>query len=174
MVNDDIKTHLQAVLDHYTQIRDQTHSQVSELQAKLKEQQNTIASLARELYGSNVPPSVRLIGSLKYANISVRWAILDVLESGPLATADVADILKREGVTTRAANFTNNVSAVLSTTMKGADEVRQTPDGKWELTEKGQNAIFHIRLSPKFKKSCPWAGASIIAPVSGLTTKGGA
>jgi hypothetical protein len=173
MVSDDIKLHLQAVLDHYCEVRNQTHAQVSELQAKLKEQQNTIASLAKELYGSSVPPSVNLIGSMKYANISVRWAILDVLESGPLATADIADILKREGVTTKAANFTNNVSAVLSTTMKGVDEVRQTPDGKWELTEKGQNAIYHIRPSPKFKKSCPWATAPAVASASAATTKGG-
>ena len=164
MPNDDLKAHLQAVLEHYCKGRDQTHAQVSELQAKLREQNNTIASLSRELYGSSAPAFTR-VASQKYASISVRWAILDLLsESSPLSTADIADILKREGVATRAANFTNNVSAVLATTMKGAEEVQQTSDGKWELTEKGKNAIYHIRTSPKFRRSCPSAAPGAVTP----------
>jgi len=155
MVNEDIKTHMQAVLDHFCQTRDQTQAQLHELQTKLKEQNNTISSLSRELFGPNAPASVRP-SSHKYARISVRWAILDLLnESKPLSTAEIADILTREGVTTKAENFLNNVSAVLSSTMKAAQEVQATPDGKWELTQNGKNAIFHIRVSPKFRRDCP-------------------
>jgi hypothetical protein len=173
MVNEDIRAHLKVVLDHYCQARDATQAQLNESQAKLKEQNNTIASLSRELYGTTAPVFTRAI-SQKYALISVRWAILDLLAgSGPLSTADIADILKRQGVTTKAANFLNNVSAVLSTTMKiGAQEVQQNPDGKWELTEKGKNAMSHIRTSPKFKRDCPGAPAVLVVS-NGTGTRGG-
>jgi len=178
MIDEYMKSHLKAVLDHYCQTRDLTQAQVNEGQARLKEQNNTIASLSRELYGTSAPVFTRA-ASQKYSLISVRWAILDLLTtSGPLSTSDIADVLKREGVTTKAANFLNNISAVLSTTMKiGAQEVEQAPDGKWNLTEKGKSAFSHIRTSPKFRRDCPYSTAPLInlVPVTanGAATKGG-
>ena len=85
--------------------------------------------------------------------MSVRWAILDLLaESEAKTTAEIAEALIAAGVQTRAANFANNVSAVLSSTMKeGHDEVQQLPDGKWQLTENGRSAIEHIRTTPRFQ-----------------------
>ena len=94
MVNDAIKGPIKAVLDYLSQERDQAQSQLAELQAKIKDRNNTIASLSRELYGQNIPPSQP--AQQKYALISVRWAILDLLShSEPLSTADIADILQR-------------------------------------------------------------------------------
>jgi pyridoxal/pyridoxine/pyridoxamine kinase len=155
-MSEDINSHMQVVLEHFCHNRDKTQAQINELLARLKEQNNTIASLSRELYGDGAPVFTKQTSN-RYATISVRWAILDLLSgSGALTSADIADILKREGVTTKAANFQNNISAVLSTTMKtGAQEVQQTLDGKWELTEKGKNAAFHIRSSTKFRRSVP-------------------
>jgi hypothetical protein len=176
MVNSigDIKPQLKVVLDHFHEIRDRTQAQIGELTTKLREQNQTIASLSRELYGSNAPLPVS-VATHKYAKASVRWAILDLLaNSTPLNTPEIAEILKSEGVTTKAANFTNNVSAVLSSTMKGVGEVRQTSDEKWELTEKGRNAIYHIRLTPKFRKSCPWATTAPNVSANGaVAAKGG-
>jgi len=85
--------------------------------------------------------------------MSVRWAVLDLLaESEPKTTAEIAEALIAAGVQTKAANFVNNVSAVLSTTMKEAhSEVQQLADGKWQLTENGRSAIEHIRTTPKFR-----------------------
>jgi hypothetical protein len=173
MISEEMKPHMKIVLDHYCQARDQTQAQLNDLLAQLKEKNNTIASLSRELYGDSAPVFTKPT-SQKYALISVRWAILDLLTtSAPLTTADIADILKREGVTTKAANFLNNISAVLSTTMKiGAQEVQQTSDGKWELTEKGKNAAYHIRTSPKFRRNCPYSIAPLVA-VNGAVHKGG-
>ena len=173
MITEDIKSHMKVVLEHYCQSRDQTQAQIGELQAQLREKNNTIASLSKEIFGATAPVFTKA-ASQKYALISVRWAILDLLStSGPLNTADIADVLKREGVTTRAANFLNNISAVLSTTMKnGAQEVEQTSDGKWELTEKGKAAFGHIRTSPKFRRDCPYSSAPVVT-VNGTAPKVG-
>lgn len=71
----------------------------------------------------------------------------------PMSTAEIAERLKAGGVQTKAANFANNVSAVLSTTMKEQHkEVQQLPDGTWELTDNGESAIEHIRTTPKFRR----------------------
>jgi hypothetical protein len=81
-----------------------------------------------------------------------------------MTTADIADTLKSEGVVTKATNFTNNISAVLSSTMKGVKgEVAQTSDGKWELTERGRNSIAYVRTSAEFRRRCPWFGAPNVA-----------
>ena len=170
MAIDAIRGPLKAVLEYYIQDRDQAQAQLAELQAKVRDRNNTIASLSRELYGQNIPTAPK-VSTPKYALISVRWAILDLLSHDmPLSTADIADILQREGVTTKADSFLNSISAVLSSTMKNRDqEVRQLPDGKWELTEKGTNAAFHIRGSAKFLKNCPWAIAPSAASDNGIT-----
>jgi hypothetical protein len=139
---EDIKTHYDAVMGDLQKRRDALYQEISERQARLKELQNTIASIARLTNpSSNAQTITQTATGPKYSNLGVRWAILDLLgESGPMATSDVAEVLKREGVVSQAANFTNNVSAVLSTTMKGKGEVQQTVDGKWELTDAGKNS----------------------------------
>ena len=95
----------------------------------------------------------------KYASISVHWAILHLLSEAkqPMTSAEIAEALTAAGVKTRAANFTNNVSAVLSANMrpKGEEEVEMI-DGKWMLTEKGRNKIAFIIANPKFRRACPW------------------
>lgn len=69
-------------------------------------------------------------------------------------TSEIAEALKAAGVQTRATNFANNVSAVLSTTMKEKhSEVEQLPDGRWQLTETGVNAIEYIRTTPRFRRA---------------------
>jgi len=89
----------------------------------------------------------------------VRWAILDLLaDSEAMTTAQIAETIKAGGVPTRASNFVNNVSAVLTTTMKEKHkEVQQLPDGRWELTDNGRNAIAHIRTNPKFRRGLSWS-----------------
>jgi len=71
-----------------------------------------------------------------------------------MTTAEIAESLKAGGIETRATDFANNVSAVLSTSMKGNHgEVKQLSDGKWELTESGKSAIDHIRNLAKFRSA---------------------
>jgi multidrug resistance efflux pump len=158
----DLKTHYEAVLEHLEAERQQAQQQMAALQTRLKELHNSISTLARTL-NPDAPPTSRSSASLrpahlKYANISVRWAILDLLhDSNAMTTSEIAEALKAAGVQTRATNFANNVSAVLSTTMREKhSEVQQLPDGQWELTESGVRAIEHIRNTPKFRRGCGW------------------
>lgn len=151
----DLKAHFEAVLQHLEAERQQKQQEVAAGQARIKELNTSITTLSRTLNpdaplrsSSSLRPA-----SLKYANISVRWAILDILhDSGPMLTASLADALKAAGVQTRAANFVNNVSAVLSATMKEASEVQQSSDGHWELTKTGVEKIEYIRTTPKFRR----------------------
>jgi hypothetical protein len=153
------KPHREAVVRELTNRRDTFQQQIATLQAKLRELNTAIATVSA-LDTSDSDPSPRAIStrppSQKYANISVRWAILDFLnDSEPKATSEIAESIRAAGVQTRAANFTNNVSAVLSTNMKEQHkEVEQLPDGRWQLTEKGRQAITHIRSTPRFLRGC--------------------
>ena len=142
------------------------HTEVATLQKKLRELDQNIAGLYREM-GKPMPITVmrsslsaHVSPDQRYAFISVHWAILHLLSEAqnPMATADIADALKNAGVRTKAANFVNNVSAVLSTNMrtKGEEEVEQLTDGRWKLTETGRNKIAFIVASPKFRRACPW------------------
>ncbi len=153
----ELRASYEAVLRDQESERDEVQQQVSAGQARLKEVHNSISTLLKRLNpdavtspSSSVNPPRQ--SSRKYAYMSVRWAILDLLaESEPKTTAEIAEALIAAGVQTKAANFVNNVSAVLSTTMKEAHGEVQLADSKWQLTENGKSAIEHIRTTPKFR-----------------------
>jgi hypothetical protein len=155
---DEMKAHLQAVIEHLLSERYQTQQQINAGVSHIKEINHSIVTLQKSL-NSDASPS-RYVSAplrpphLKYSNVSVRWAILDLLHDKAMTTPELADALKAAGVESKAANFANNVSAVLSTTMKEAKEVQQLPDGRWELTATGIEKIEHIRTTPKFRRGC--------------------
>jgi hypothetical protein len=152
----DLKTSYEAVLGDLELERNEILQQVSALQARLKELHHSIATLNRRI-SPDAPSSSSSLSSTapsnRYAFMSTRWAILDLLaDSQPKTTAEIAAALQAAGIQTRAAVFANNVSSVLSTTMKEQHkEVRPLPDGKWELTENGKSAIEHIRTTGRFQ-----------------------
>jgi len=159
----ELRASYEAVLHDQESEYSDVQQQISAGQARLKDLNSSISILRKRLNpdatttissSSSVTPS-RPPSNRKYASTSVRWAILDLLaESDSKTTAEIAEILIAAGVQTRAANFANNVSAVLSTTMKEQhNEVQQLPDGKWQLTEKGRSAIEHIRTTPRFQSA---------------------
>lgn len=153
----DLKANYEAVLRDLEIDRAQVQQQLAALQAQLRELQGTILNLSKRITPDAQPKSLATSRptSHKYANISVRWAILDILmDSVPMSTAEIAKALKASGVQSKAANFANNVSAVLTTTMKEHSEVEQSDDGKWRLSANGMSAIDHIRSTPKFQRGC--------------------
>lgn len=155
-LSSDLKAHYEAVLQDFEAERQQVLLQIAPLQNKLKEIHTSIAALSKRINPetSYTPTSTLRKQSHKYVNMSVRWAILDILnEAGAMTTSDIADALTNAGIQTRAANFVNNVSAVLSTTLKGKGEVAPLPNGQWELTENGKKAIGHIRTTEKFERA---------------------
>ncbi|SRR6266536_1375643 len=158
----EVKTSYEVVLRDLQAERDVVQQQLDNLHAQLKEINSGISTVSKRLHpdspSSHSPLSFRPPNQ-KYANTSVRWAILDLLaDSEAMTTAQIAETIKAGGVPTRASNFVNNVSAVLTTTMKEKHkEVQQLPDGRWELTDNGRNAIAHIRTNPKFRRGLSWS-----------------
>lgn len=167
----DLKNQYSAVLEDLEREREQLHQQVGNLQRQLREMDNGITTIRRRI-DPNLdiatkapsviemqPSSAKFLPEQKYAFVGVRWAILHLLnESGAMTTSDIAENLKASGVRTKAVNFANNVSAVLSQTMRprGKEEV-ESFQGKWRLTEIGKNKIAHIMTTQDFLRDCPWA-----------------
>ena len=163
-LSSELKAAYELVLKDLEAKRASVHTDVIALQKKLRELDQSIATHYREL-GNPVPikvarATVSVPHEQRYAFISVHWAILHLLSEAvaPMPTAEIAAALKNAGVRTKAANFVNNVSAVLSTNMrpKGEEEVELT-DGGWKLTSIGRDKISHIVTSPNFLRRCPWA-----------------
>jgi hypothetical protein len=151
----ELKAHYEAVLQHLEAQRDEVQQQVAALQARLNDLHHSISTISSTLNvetpSLTAPPNSRPANQ-KYANMSVRWAILDWLnDTQPQSTSEIADALLTAGVRTRAANFANNVSAVLTGMRDMEHEVQQVADSKWELTDKGKSCIAYLRGTPKFR-----------------------
>jgi hypothetical protein len=148
-LSSDLKASYEAVLQDLESQRADVQHQVGELQKRLHDLNHSIGTISKSLTPetSSSPLLISRPANHKYANTSVRWAILDLLsDSEPKTTAEIADALLTGGIPTKAANFANNVSAVLSNTMKESrKDVEQLPDGKWKLTDSGHATIEHIR-----------------------------
>ncbi len=172
-ISPELKIQYEAVLKALEVDREDARREIATLQKKLREHDSAIITIRQKIDPSTTRPVVvqsfpndharqdqRYQPQYKYALISVRWAILHLLSeaSRPMSTADIAEALKSAGVQTKAANFSNNVSAMLSTTMREKDhEEVEAVDGKWRLTAVGRNKIAHIVTTAEFIKRCPWA-----------------
>jgi hypothetical protein len=136
--------------------------ELAPLNARLKDVLGTQASLLKRINpDASSQPRISSRPNQKYARVSVRWAILDLLNQFPngMSTSEIAEALKAGGIQSEAANFANNVSAVLSTAMKAKQEVLPLPDGKWKLSLIGESAIAHIQTTEKFlRASKPLSG----------------
>lgn len=171
-ITPELKSSYEAVLKDLESERATVHEEVASLQRKLRELDQGIASLYRRLgvpavTAARAATQSRFPSDKKYADISVHWALLHFLlceAKTPMTTSEIADGLKAGGVQTRAANFTNNVSAVLSSNMrpKGEEEVEMI-DGRWRLTETGRNKATHVIMSEKFRRACPWLSETSFA-----------
>lgn len=171
MLTDDLKAHYQAVLRDLATRRSEHQRSLGEHQRAIRELDPVIANISKlvqvesssaappptQMTLSTAPlPTFRSPGAIgrRYATVSTRWAILDVLDraTSPKSASDIAEALLAEGIPTKAANFANNVSAVLSD-MKAPREEADSKDGKWEITERGRGAITHIRSTRRIMYS---------------------
>ncbi len=157
-LNSEMRASYEAVLHDLEVDRTSVQQQIASLGTRMRELQASIQTLSRKITPdpeSSLPPfpSSPVPVSPNYANISVRWAILDLLHNSEgMATSEIAEALRAAGVQTKAANFVNNVSAVLTTMQRAHNEVTQLPDGKWKLTATGASAIEYIRTTDKFRR----------------------
>ena len=91
----------------------------------------------------------------RFANISVRWAVLwHLAEFAPgfQKTGEIARAILAGGYNTSAEKFPNMVSAVLSA-MKTKGEVETDDAGGYQLTEDGKRTWNLIRQGNKFRLS---------------------
>jgi hypothetical protein len=142
-------------IEHYRAVLDDLQKQRNEFQYRIKEIDTAITSLHRlipEAAKSELPtpamPSVQsaTVPQGKYAGMSVRWAILNLLAEdaiAPMTTGDIADALLKGGILTTGKSFSGNVSAVLSGMNHDRSEVTASENG-WVITPNGRSAWTHI------------------------------
>ena len=86
----------------------------------------------------------------RFCMMSVRWAILLLLDEAatPMSGMEITEALEAGGIRakSKALNFSNNVSAVLSNMKSPRAEV-EVVDGNFKITDKGRSAIHHIKLT---------------------------
>jgi hypothetical protein len=152
---DQKKEDFMSQIEHYRAVLDDLQNQRNVLQYRIKEIDTAITSLHRLIPEDakselptpampNVPSAVVPQG--KYAGMSVRWAILNLLAedaTAPMSTGDIADALLRGGIQTSGKSFSGNVSAVLSGMNHDRKEVVAKDDG-WIITEVGKSMWTHI------------------------------
>jgi hypothetical protein len=169
MSSDDLRAHYDAVIKDLFARRSEHQRAIGIHQRAVAELDQLIAGMSKN-YEEPVPgeasattskplsdnkraASFRTSQPPRFATISVRWAILYLLdENESLSTSEIADALQAGGIRSKASNFNNNVSAVLSNMKTGRDEVDQIGD-KWTITETGRSAINHIRANFRARRS---------------------
>jgi hypothetical protein len=152
---DQKKEEFMSQLEHYRAVLDDLQRQKNLAQFKIVELDNAIASLHRLIPEEAKdalptptpanPPAVTVVHG-KYAGMSVRWAILNLLAedaSHPMSTGGIATALQEGGITSAGKNFAGNVSAVLSDMGRVRREVTSTDSG-WVITDTGKSAWAHI------------------------------
>ena len=158
------------MIEHYNAVMRDLEQRISRSEQEIRGYKDTLsqirklASAQANLFApapaSGVPAVA--VSSSRYAGMSVRWAILCLLgedHTGPLATAQVADILTQGGMTTKGESFTSNVSAVLSVMRRDRNEIEQV-EGGYQLTANGQAAWHAVKLTPQYQNRLS-EGASV-------------
>jgi hypothetical protein len=149
-------------IEHYRAVLEDLQKQRNLLNLKITEIDQAISSLHR-LIPEDVKPDMPVqahvkthvvpIGQLslgtvgRYSGMSVRWAILNLLSedaTGPMSTGEIAVALRQGGITSNAASFAGNVSAILSVMSRQKGEVSAVENG-WVISPIGRQAWAHIR-----------------------------
>jgi hypothetical protein len=152
------KEEFMSQIEHYRAVLEDLQKQRNEYRLKINEIEQAMASLHRlipEDAKPGLPPPAYTNGSKpqvsqangRYGGMSVRWAILNLLSEfaiGPMTTGEIAIALRAGGITSEAANFAGNVSAVLSVMANKKGEV-QTVNNGWTISPIGKQAWAHIR-----------------------------
>lgn len=151
---DQKKEDFMSQIEHYRAVLDDLQKQKNLAQFRIVELDNAMSALRRLIPEDakdalpaqiTIKPAVTIVHG-KYAGMSVRWAILNLLAedaSHPLSTGEIAVALQQGGITSSGKSFSGNVSAVLSDMGRVRGEVSST-DAGWIITEIGKSAWAHI------------------------------
>lgn len=155
MTSDQMDEHYRAVLRDLEQRQLACQKELAELEQTISAIRNLLPSAQPQLdlAANRMMRSAQDNASGKYANMSVRWAVLNLLAEnapGPMPTSEIASSLLKGGIRSSSRNFNSNVSAVLSTMANTREEV-ETVEGNYKITEHGREVWNAIKLSEPYR-----------------------
>jgi hypothetical protein len=126
---------------------------IARIVAKLTTYEEAIAAKPMNLFS---PPSPSAVPErLKYAGMSVRWAILNLMADGgvdQLGTTNMAAALLAGGVRSNGQNFNANVSAVVSEMHRQKNELAPgDTDGTYRITPHGREVWESIKHTAQYR-----------------------
>lgn len=142
--------------EHYEAVLHDLETRRAKCQKELADIEQAIRGI-RSLTASQAPlfaGTPQQDESTKYAGISVRWAILNLLAEdamAPMTTGAIAEALQRGGISSNAKTFASNVSAILSDMSKQRLEVEQAEGGGYQITPHGREVFQGIKLTPQYR-----------------------
>ena len=142
MSSEEMSKHYQAVLNDLEQRRQHCQKELAELEQAIAFMRKPFPPQAAH----NVYPG-------KYSNMSVRWAILNLLAedaAAPMPTSEVAEALQEGGISSRGKNFSSNVSAVLSQMTRERNETEQVGGG-YRISEHGREVWEGIKNTEQYQ-----------------------
>lgn len=141
MSSEEMSKHYQAVLNDLEQRRQSCQKELAELEQAIAFMRKPIP-----LQTLNVYPG-------KYSDMSVRWAILNLLAEdavAPMPTSDIAEALQQGGISSRGKSFNSNVSAVLSQMTREREETEQIGSG-YRISEHGRAVWEGIKNTEQYR-----------------------
>ena len=163
--------HYRAILAAEQAEAEQLQAEKQQLEVRIEQVQASIARILAKLAAHKEPivvskptnayvPADELPSAvperLKYAGMSVRWALLYLMADGgvdQLTSSQMADTLLKGGFRSdRAKNFNANVSAVVSEMVRKKGELEQANEaGAYRITDHGRDVWATIKHSRQFK-----------------------
>lgn len=128
---------------------------IARIRAKIEAHEEAIAVKPMNLFSTS-PSPLAIPERLKYAGMSVRWAILNLMADGwvdQLTTPQMAEALIAGGVSSRGQNFNANVSAVVSEMHRQKNELAPggTEPGTYRITPHGREVWESIKHTGKYR-----------------------
>jgi hypothetical protein len=155
---DNMLDHYQAVLRDLELRRSRCQNELAELDQTIggiKKLLSSTASLFMATPATTAASQDRIVlpAAQKYAGMSVRWAILNLLAEDapePMRSSEIAIKLVEGGIISRGSDFAANVSAVISDMVNKRNEVERNDESAYSLSDNGRLAWAAIKHSPKY------------------------
>lgn len=159
-MNKELYEHYKAILKAEEAEAEDLKAERERIDGRLEQTQASIARISAKIsdYHEATPAGgsepVQVPERLKYAGMSVRWAILRLMADGgaeDLSTSQMAETLKNGGVSSGGKNFAGNVSAVVSEMVRVKRELESPASGIYRITALGREKWDTIRHSAKYR-----------------------
>jgi hypothetical protein len=136
---------------------DQGNASIARLLAKLNAYEESAGAMGRPATTAMQvsPPVTSVPDRLRYAGMSVRWAILYLMADSAmdsLTARQIAEALISGGVRTNGQSFNANVSAVVSVMVRKSGELERAREfGAYRITPRGREVWDTIKGSKRYR-----------------------